>query len=154
MIKLFYPLGKCIEQVVANKNESRIFVSILLSNAKIFLEEHPEILEHETILREIKVEDQFHYIKTVEEEHGITKRIGFRFSKQQDELILDICEYRLLYRQVFSKLLGRLCYNLLTSEIEIVSVCYFSSIQNGLCLARIPETHVVKNSKTYFKKVS
>lgn len=154
-VKLFYPLGKCEEQVVASPEESYLFATLLLNDMKELIQEQPELFlkfsENDPLIEYPKLKDDyFHYIRTNSSPNGIIKKIGFRLENVGDVIMVDICEYRFAMDQILSKLMGRIYYQPQTSEMKISAVRYFSTNTSGTCLAWKPEANIMKDYKAYF----
>ncbi len=143
-VKLFYPLGKCEEQIIATNKESRLFVYLLLNDIKLFLKERLLSSSKELITDE----NYFHHIKTIPDGSGIVKRIGYRLEKNGEDTTIDVCEYRLIAGHVLSKLMGRLIYGI-DGSIRISAIRYYSMISEGTSTLRLPKLEEVKQ-EIYF----
>ncbi len=143
-VKLFYPLGKCEEQIIATNEESRLFIYLLLKDIKLFLQERLISSSKELI----GDESYFHHVKTIPDGSGIVKRIGYRLEKNGEDTIIDVCEYRLITGHVLSKLMGRLIYGI-DESIKISAIRYYSVISEGTSTLRMPKLDTVKQ-ETYF----
>ena len=152
MKKLFYPLGKCEEQVIATEKECQIFILLILKNIQNLLKNHSELMtiKHKMLSASNHyVEGIYHYVETFHDDPFIMKKVGYYFKSKTNEQQIDICEYRLKNGQVISKLLGRINYNMKTGEITISSIRHYFVVTRGVFIARYIHAKHYNQKKFY-----
>ncbi len=149
-IRLFYPIGKCDEQIIATSEESRLFAHLLLKDMKLLLEENENAFLNEKEMNDKSGEDYFHYVKTIPDFSGIIKKIGYRLGKKDSNFTINICEYRFIGHRVVCKLMGRLNYDVTKKEVSISSIRYYSTNKTGMSTARYSRVQDYSNERLYF----